>query len=253
MKYILIIASLLVWQNVFAQKKIWVSDANQIVNFQFQYTRIMPDRDFAKRFSNFNGIGFGVMLKTKHNLAFSGEGNYHFSSTIKPNSYLANLTNNVSAISNSAGYPSSVSLGMRGFNIGGKIGYLLSLSHKNRNSGLVFLVGGSLVMHKVHIATTRNEVPGLTPEKKAGYDRYSSGWAISQFVGYQFQSINRSYNFYIGFDLMQAYTYNRRKFNYDERQFDTGLHRDDYYGIKVGWMIPIYLNTKTNDDEFIFK
>lgn len=52
---------------------------------------------------------------------------------------------------------------------------------------------------------------------------------------------------------MQAITYNRRKYNYDEMQYDLNSHNDNYYGIKFGWIIPRYLKTKNSDDEFIFE
>ncbi|TAE78177.1 MAG: hypothetical protein EAY81_12110 [Bacteroidetes bacterium] len=251
-KGILLSFSLWLSFNGYAQKKVWVTDANKILNFCFQYTHVFPSGDFANRFENFNGIGAGVMLKTKHNVLLGFDGNYYFGSRLKPNNILSNLTNANGTISNGSGYPATLSMGMRGFSVLGKGGYVFPLSHKNRNSGIMILLGGGLVMHKINLSTTRNDIASLTEDKKAGYDRYSSGWAANQFIGYIHQSKNKAINFYVGVDLMQAFTYNRRKFNYDEMAYDLGLHRDYYLGLRFGWIIPRYINTKNNDDEFIF-
>lgn len=235
-----------------AQKKIWVTDANKIFNFQFQYTHVTPSGDFATRFENFHGIGGGGLLKTRHNVLIGFDGNYYFGSRLKRNSILYNLTNGNGTISTGSGYPATFSLGMRGFSFLGKVGYLFPISHKNRNSGIAILLGGGLVMHKVNISTTRDDIPSLTGDKKGGYDRYSTGWAANQFLGYLHQGKNKAINFYIGIDLMQAFTYNRRKFNYDEMAYDLDLHNDNYFGLRFGWIIPKYINTKNSDDEYIF-
>jgi hypothetical protein len=238
---------------LFAQKKIWVGPASKIFNFQFNYTHISPGGDFSTRFGNFHGIGGGGLLKTTHNILLGVEGNYNFGPNVKESNVLYNLTNNVGQISTNAGNPGSVNLSMRGFNVMGKAGYLIPVSSRNRNSGIAIMVGGGIVQHKINIAVQNDNIPGLTNEKRKGYDRYSSGWAATQFIGYYHQSINKLYNFYLGFDVVEAVTYNRRKYNYDQMQYDTGRHNDYYLGIRLGWMIPVYINTKTSDDEYIFK
>lgn len=239
--------------NANAQKKIWVGKSSKIFNFQFHYTHVTPGGNFAKRFNEFNGLGGGILFKNTHNMQFGAEGSYYFGNNLKPSTLLNNLTNSVGAINTSAGTPGLVSLGMRGFSAMGKVGYLIPVSSKNRNSGIKIMLGGGIVMHKININITQNNVPSLSEERAAGYDRYSSGWAFNQFIGYQHQSINRYTNFYIGAELIQGYTYNRRKYNYDEMQYDLNMHNDYYYGIRFAWMIPVYLRTKTGSDEFIFE
>lgn len=236
-----------------AQKKIWVGKSSKIFNFQFHYTHITPGGDFASRFNEFNAMGAGFLFKNTHNMLFGAEGGYHFGNNLKPSNLLNNLTNSVGAINTNSGTPALVSLGMRGFSVLGKLGYLIPVSSKNRNTGIKIMLGGGLVMHKININITQNNVPSLTEERVAGYDRYSSGWAFSQFVGYQHHSVNRYTNFYVGAEMMQAYTYNRRKFNYDEMQYDLKMHNDFYYGVRFAWMIPVYLRTKAGSDEFIFE
>jgi hypothetical protein len=80
----------------------------------------------------------------------------------------------------------------------------------------------------------------------------SSGLSINEFVGYFHQSQNRLINFYIGVEFMQAQTYNRRGYNYDQMSYDSYKKSDFSTSFRFGWMIPIYLNTK-EEDEFQFK
>lgn len=248
-----IIALLLASGKLSAQNKVWVGESNKIFNFEFHYTYVMPGGDFATRYSPFNGVGAGGLMKTSHNILYGGEASYYFGSGIKETNILNNLSNGGGGISTNSGSPGSFTLNMRGFNVLGKIGYVIPVSSKNRNSGIAIMVGGGLVTHWINIAIQNDNIPALNDDKVKGYDRYSSGWAAKEFVGYFFQSENKRYNFYAGVDLMQAVTYNRRKYNYDQMRYDTGAHNDNYWGLRIGWMIPVYINTKTSDDEFIFK
>lgn len=252
-KLVVVLGTLLLSISAVAQKKVWVGKANKILNIQAQYQYIKPGGDFASRFNSINSIGGGLSIKTTHNIFYGIEGNYHFSNDLKPSSTLNNLVSGGGYIATSSGYPSQLSLGMRGFSFLAKGGYIIPISAKNRNSGIYFTLGAGLVMHKYNISVTQENVPSLTENKRAGYDRYSSGWALNEFVGYWHQSKNRLTNFYAGFEFMQASTYNRRGFNYDNMQYDTDLHHDFYYGFKFGWIIPRYLKTKNSDDEFIFE
>lgn len=236
-----------------AQKKVWVGEANKIFNIQAQYQYVMPGGDFASRFNAFNSFGGGLSIKTTQNITYGFEGNYYFGSDLKPSSMLNNLLTAGGYVATNSGTPSNVSIGMRGWSILGKAGYLFPVSSKNRNSGVFIQLGGGLVMHKININISREDVPALTEERRAGYDRYSTGWALNQFVGYMHYSKNRYTNFYTGIELMQAFTYNRRKFNYDQMAYDLPMHRDYYFGLKFGWIIPRYMRSKTSDDEFIFQ
>jgi hypothetical protein len=93
----------------------------------------------------------------------------------------------------------------------------------------------------------------LSEAYQKGYDRLTMGPALTQFVGYSYQSNNRYYNFFIGVDFMEAFTKSVRKYNYDTRQADTDQRLDITYGLRVGWLIPIYLKSKNSSNEYEFK
>ncbi|MCC7533947.1 MAG: hypothetical protein IT246_08415 [Bacteroidia bacterium] len=250
---ILIFCGLMFSVSASAQKKFLVGQADKILTIQANYQYILPAGDFAERFHSINALGAAVGVKGTKNLFYSVEGSYHFSNDIQPTNMLNNLATSGGFIIASSGYPTQLNIGMRGFAIAAKAGYILPLSTVNINSGIKFSLGGALVMHKYNINVSEGYVPSLSDEKQKGYDRYSSGFAWNEFIGYQHISRNRYINFYAGVELMQAVTYNRRKFNYDTMQSDTKAHYDFYYGLKFGWIIPVYLRTKNSEDEFIFR
>jgi hypothetical protein len=82
--------------------------------------------------------------------------------------------------------------------------------------------------------------PQITGDYAKGYDRLTAGFNLNQFIGYYFMSKSRVLNFYAGFEFYQAFTKSRRDYIFDLMQKDESNHFDLFYGIKVGWMIPIY-------------
>lgn len=239
--------------SLLAQVKNADKKGDPIMNIQFHYTYISPQKDLALRFGTIHNAGFGGLLKTANNWLYGADASYQFGSTVKDYSFLANLTNSYGNVMNNAGQTATYNIGMRGFNFFGKVGKVFPLTWRNPNSGIILQLGAGMYFHKINISTTRNDIPTLTEELKKGYDRLSSGPAVSQFVGYYYHSSNRYYNFFIGVDFMQAFTTSVRKFNYDTMLPDTEKRFDMTVGGRIGWMIPIYLKAKNGANEYEFR
>ena len=71
----------------------------------------------------------------------------------------------------------------------------------------------------------------------------SNGPSISQFIGYVHFGNNKTINFHIGAEFIQAWTKSRRPFDFDRMQADTQKRFDRLWGIRVGWMLPLYKRT----------
>ena len=80
----------------------------------------------------------------------------------------------------------------------------------------------------------------LTDEMKKGYDRLSNGISVGGFAGYLYLSNNRRINFFTGIDYLYTRTVNRRGYNYDEMSYDSEKRDDILFGVRFGWIIPIY-------------
>ncbi|MFI5221964.1 MAG: hypothetical protein ACHQK8_06550 [Bacteroidia bacterium] len=229
--------------------------ANKIFNFQFHYTYEMPGGDLAQTFGTIHNIGFGCLFKTKRNWTYSLDGSYQFGYYVSDyinQSIQGNIGNSSGSISNLSGGNALVYLGERGLNAFIKAGKIFPLPGKNLNSGISLMAGIGFVSHMININAPMNDVPTLTDDLKKGYDRLTMGWALTQFAGYHFHSHYRLVNFYIGFDLIEAFTKNIRGYNYDQMSYDKAQKLDIYFGPRFGWMIPIYMTTK-EVDEFYYK
>ena len=246
-----LILSLTLLVNINAQDK--YAFGNKIINIQFLYNYHVPSGDISKLYTNFNAIGGGSLLKTKNNWVYATELSYLFGHDIKNQALLDNLVNGGGYIASASGSPSNYSVNMRGFDGFIKAGRLFGWNKYNMNSGILVMGGIGFLTHYTNFQIQGSDaIPQLDKDYQKGYDRFTSGIAFNQFVGYYFHSRNRLINFYAGFELMQAVTHNRRGFNYDTREFDMGTKHDFTSSIRLGWMIPIYLNTK-DENEFQFR
>ncbi len=247
---LLFLYSLLIAFSASGQSKYAFS--NKIANIQVIYNHHFVSGDIAKTFGNFNSVGTGGLLKTKTNWIISCELNYLFGSEIKNQHMLDNLVNGGGYIAAASGAPGNYSVNMRGYEAFVNGGRVFGLNKFNMNSGIFVQVGAGFLQHRINFQTQENNIPQLDANYRKGYDRLTYGVALNEFVGYYLQSKNRLINFYVGVDLVQAYTHNVREFNYDTRQYDKDLKHDYLTSIRFGWMIPIYLNTK-DENEFQFK
>jgi len=216
------------------------------------YSFQIPGGDLAKRFGCNSAVGCSFTTKLKSNWVLGVEGNYMFGNDLKDEAsgvLDGILTSNGKIISKHGRY-ATVLLSERGFYLGAKGGRLFVLNKSYPNSGILLSVSGGLLQYKIRIDNDGNDATQILGDKKKGYDKLTNGFAINEFIGYMHNSKNKLLNFYIGFELYQAWTQSRRDFDFDTMSKDT-KHRKDYlYSIKVGWMVPF--NKRMPDKFYIY-
>lgn len=198
----------------------------------------VPLGDFAERASAAFQIGGSIWYKFNTNWVVGGSAHYLFSESARQ----PRLMDNLSPIISGDGSLTNISVGLAGLTAFANFGRLIPLGRKpNRNSGILAMVGVGYMQHQIQIRTT-----GLTPQAQGiylkGYDRFSNGVALNQFVGYMFLGNDRAVNFYVGVDVTEGFTVNRRGFNYDTGTTDTGSRIDVMLGVRAGWIFSIYPN-----------
>jgi len=132
----------------------------------------------------------------------------------------------------------------RGFSLWAKAGKLVPVVAPNPNSGLLFQFGGGMLQHKIRIQDPNNSAPQVKGEYKKGYDHMCNGPAISEFMGYQLLSNDRKINFFAGVEFVQAYTFSRRAYYFNEMIRPSEKRIDLLSTLKVGWYLPLYKKTK---------
>ncbi len=226
--------------------------SSSIIDINIGYNYQMPSGNLGNRFGNFNTIYAGGSLKTKHNWFYAAEVNYMFGPNIKEINILNNVSNSSGVINDAGGGPGKYSVGMRGYGFYGRFGKLFPLSSYNKNCGILVMLGGGYLMHWVNFNIPQGNIPQLSDDYQKGYDRLTAGIATNLFMGYMVHSQNRLLNFYAGLDFTNAFTKSVRGYNYDEMKADNEDRLDQIYSLRFGWLIPIYLNSK-DDDEFDYK
>ena len=209
--------------------------------FKLSYSGHRPGGDLADRFGNNFSFGSGVDLITaKGNWIIGADVAYLFGGEVKEDVIATLRTPEGFIIGNDRGY-ADIQLRERGLYAGGHIGKLIGIGKANPRSGLRVTVGAGLLQHKVRIQDDPlSGVPQLDDTYKKGYDRLTNGLAFTEFIGYQTLSTDRRVNFFAGLEFTQGFTMNRRDFNFDTRSKDETERTDLLFGIRVGWVIPLY-------------
>lgn len=233
--------------NVHAQAEEDTASAFPFV--RFQYTFVIPSGDIEDTYGNAHSVGGAIGYKTASNWQFEFEGGFMFGSDIKRKDLLSDIINANGDVTDLDGELVKIILDMRGINFYASAGKIIPVLGSNKNSGLLLQAGIGYMQHKIRVDYRDGEVFQLSEEMLKGYDRLHTGVALRQFVGFQYYGKSNLTNFYLGIELNQGLTKNRRGYNYDTRSFDTDRKTDILSGLRFGWTIPIKQRT---DSDFYY-
>ncbi|MGZ3883697.1 MAG: hypothetical protein ACXVP0_07485 [Bacteroidia bacterium] len=210
------------------------------VNYSFQ----MPFGDLKNRFGPNSSIGGSFLYKFKKNWVVGLDGGYLFSKQVKED-VLKQMKNSDGYIIDNDGFPADLRVFERGFDAYVVVGRIFSALGRNPNSGLIINLGFGYLQHKIKFYDANKAVAAVKDNLKKGYDRLTGGYAMHQYIGYEFFSDNRLINFTAGFEFHEALTKSYRGFNYDTGLPDTKTRFDCLIGVRVGWILPLYKRTPT--------
>lgn len=221
-------------------------------NINASFGAAKPSGDLAKRFGNSLGVGGGIeYVKIPSGWSYSLSAQYIFGQEVYEDVLAKIRTTDGNIIGETNAY-ADVALRMRGLYTGASVAKIIKLHDGgNRFGGIRLALGGGWLNHHIRIQdNSQGSVPQLDVQYAKGYDRRSSGIALTQFIGYQMVSRDRTFNFFAGFEFTEGFTQNRRGFNFDTMQRDDLKRRDILYGVRVGWSIPIFTNVNANELEY---
>ncbi len=208
---------------------------------QFDYGFQWPGADLAQRYGLFNRLGTGLeYILPNQNWQFGLNASLLFGTQIKED-VLASIRTAEGFIYSNDKTIADIRLRGRGWYLGATLGKLFPLSKKNVRSGLLIKLGDGLLETNIRIQeATMRFVQQIANEYKKGFDRLSNGLALQQFIGYQSLDIQNRINFYAGIELIQAFTESRRDLQFDLLSKDQNQYFNLLWGVKVGWVIPLY-------------
>jgi len=210
----------------------------------FSYAFQMPGGEVAKRYGLNSTVGGGVTYKTAKNLMFSLDVNFIFGNDIKnADSIMSMVETSGGHIIDGNGVFALYALYERGYSINFRVGKIFRVLNPNPNSGIMVMGGVGYLAHRMKIDNQYRTAPQISGDYAKGYDRLTGGFSFSEFIGYFYMGKTRLLNFYGGFEFYQAFTRSQRDYIFDQMKKDTNHYLDFFYGIKIGWMIPIYKRT----------
>ena len=210
---------------------------------KLSYAFQLPGEDLAKRFGYNSNIGLDFSIKTKKNFIFGVSGSFLFGDQIKEIGILDSLKTSSGFIINQNGNPEVVRLFERGFTISLHVGKIFPVFSSNKNSGIIAYAGPTFLRHKIKIYDVGKQAAQLVDPYPKGYDRLTAGFGAQEFIGYIYFGNTRILNFFFGFEFIQAFTKSQRSYDYDLMKADTDKRTDLLYGIRVGWILPLYKKT----------
>jgi hypothetical protein len=236
---IVLLLSIILSTSAFGQRNLKDSTLNTMIvglNYKFNLT----SGDLQKLWGYNHEIGFSYDNKFKNNLTVGLSSGFIFGDRLLDSTIFAPLVNDFGQITNLGGGQAEILFLMRGMTANVNVGYVFSRLGNNPNSGLWLQGGAGFLMHKIRIESLYDDIPQLEGEYRKGYDRLHMGFQTRQFVGYLYQANHKFLNFYAGFEFIQGWTENQRNYNFDLGGPDPGIKQDFLWGVKAGWLIPIY-------------
>lgn len=252
-KYILLVSTTLLSLLSFSQKTI--NDKNYIdtsttmvwTNVNFSYQIPFGSGYLGKTFGNNFNIGTGFILKTSSNWTYEASFNYMFGGdVVLPDSLiLGSMVNSNGDLFDENGLKATIYLEGRYFSFGGGIGKVIPLD-KWKNSGIWIKTNFGYMNHKIYITDPENGVTQLDKDTyRKGYDQRSSGFQMSQFVGYLFMHKRRVTSFYAGIEIVELWTKPNRNYSFMLGPSSSLPFKfSGQIGLKMGWVIPLYEKQK---------
>jgi len=203
------------------------------------YAFQIPGGDLSNDYGDGSDAGGGLGFKTKSGWMLGAEATYFFGNKVKNNT-LEGLLNSDGQITTMYGEPGQIVMREAGYKVMGTLGKIIPVWGSNQNSGLYFRANAGFLQHKIYIESIGNNVPQVLGEYSKGYDRLCNGMMVGEFIGWQNFSENGAYHFIIGFEFTQAFTANRRSWDFVTNQKIDKQRLDLMYAIKLGYYIPLF-------------
>jgi hypothetical protein len=206
----------------------------------------IPLFDLKERFGPNGNISTNLYFLQKK-VYIGGNFQFFFGNIVKEDSILKPLQTKNGYIIDQGGTLANIILFERGYLFLFYLGKEWLVSSKNKQWRLFLHGGPSFLRHKIRIQIQDQvKVPGLGEEEKKGYDRLSWGGGGAIQLGCRFYGKSRTVNFAFALEYSQAWTKNRRKYNYDQKQYDQQIRIDGLLGLRIYWMLPLYKRSAQN-------
>ncbi|MBM3919092.1 MAG: hypothetical protein FJ344_06290 [Sphingomonadales bacterium] len=201
---------------------------------------LMTAGDLAQRFGAAGQVGLDFCRIAQGKWLMGGSITHLFSNSVREQDIFSNISTESGDVITRDGVFEDYRLRLFGWLMSARIGRLILFDPSRPNRGLSIELGVGIMQHKIRIETPVLNSPQLSADYKRGYDRLSNGLCLSPALGYLHYAPNRRINYFIRLEGNLAQTRNRRTVNYDTGLPDHRLRRDALWGVRAGWILPLY-------------
>lgn len=212
----------------------------------------MPAADLAKRFGAIFNFGAGVDYKFGKNIYVGAEGAFMFGPKAKETEHIRNTLAGSGLIITDEGALDDVNLSMRGTLIKATVGKSFYFNKAKPSNGILLKFGAGYLHHKILIDVNKRVTPQLSGDYAKGYDRFSNGILLSQYVGLVKLEKGKYVNLSLGIEISEAFTSNSRPHDFYLNKKMTDKRVDLMFGLKMTWMIPVYLGQSSTSDYYYY-
>ena len=239
-KYLVLILSFYVL-NLHSQK---IDISSKTIQFDFTYQS--PITGMSIDYGNNSAIGLSY-LTNKNDLLFGLDANFMFGNNVKNDSILRLIGVDNLLLINANGELDEVLLYERGANAHLLFGKSFRFEEKHL-SGIYVYGGLGYLQYKTRLETNKTYLPQIDEEYIKGYDNFTNGISTKICVDFMHFDKKTSVNYHIGLEFLNAFTKNRRAYNFSNGTvIDNSLKIDQLIGLKFGIIIPIQRN---NEEKF---
>jgi len=203
----------------------------------------IPMADLADRFGNNLNFHVGLERLSESNWIVSTDFTYRFGSSVNED-VLSAFRLPTGQFLATDGLPIDAFLRSRGASLRVSLGKIIAMHSKSPQSGFRIDIGAGLLSHYIRVQDENQAVDQIFGEYHKVYDRLTRGFALTEYVGYQYLSTDGFLNFNIGFEFNQAFTSSVRSVNFTTNELGESGRKDFLTGLKVTWMIPLYIDDK---------
>ncbi len=236
--------SILIWLSIFlwssvghAQESLHESNLWML---SVEGAATIPGGDLSNRFGLFGKTGGGLYYRFGKQWYLGSSAHFLFNSNVKEESPLKDISTPDGRIIGADGLLYLPELQMRGWQGTFWLGKLTE-KVKGSGSGLLTLFGVGFLQHRInYFLSEHGTLPQITGDYVKGYDRLSNGFALSEYIAYHYLSANHLVNFNVGLEMSQAFTRNRREFDYALGQYQRDARLDLVFALKASWILPFY-------------
>jgi|GEM_PF-1127719 hypothetical protein len=225
-------------------------DASSAVLIAFDYDAQFPFGHVAQRFGFDNLFCAELLYKTKKNWLVGGNGGFIYGSDSKQNYVFSKIATSTGMFITQYNDLTSIKPEEHGFNVQFTFGKIIPLVEKFPDAGLLFMGGFGAISDRIAVSVKAAELPQLSPEYRKGYDRMCAGPVGSVFLGGTYMGRRKYLNCYGGFQADLSYTINERPYDFYTMGKLNDKGTDLFLGIKIGWIIPVFL--QTSEKEFFY-